>query len=201
MSQLEEIFGRAYTHVVPFMNEVIDRLDLPGTAAVLDVGTGRGLMAIVLATRGFTITTGEPAGDHWADWQTNAEQAGVMEAITYTPFEAESLPFGDGSFDAAFVYGSLHHIEGRAEALRELCRCVWSGGPIVVFEPNEAGLAVIREEQPDHPEAADPREYLGNLSVSVEIFPGEIFDAFVLRATQNLLFQAGKKRNIKVEIS
>jgi ubiquinone/menaquinone biosynthesis C-methylase UbiE len=181
LEPLEEIFGRAYTHVVPFMNEVIDRLDLPDAAAVLDVGTGRGLMAIVLAIRGLTVTTGEPAGDHWADWQTNAEQAGVLDQVTFTPFEAESLPFGDGAFAAAFIYGSLHHIAGRAAALRELCRVVQLGSPVVVFESNEAGLAFIREEQPEHPDAADPRDYLADLNVTAVHLPGEIFDAFVMR--------------------
>src|SRR5271157_4738234 len=181
MEGRSDIFGRGYAHVVPFMNEVIDGFDLRAGAKVLDVGTGRGMMAVVLALRGFEVTTGEPAQDHWADWQSNAEQAGVTNLVTFTPFEAESLPFSEGSFDAAFIYGSFHHIQGRAAALAELCRVVTEGKPIAIFEPNEAGLAVIREEQPEHPDAEDPREYVGDLPVSVESIPGEIFDAFVVR--------------------
>ena len=48
---------------------VIKELNLPSDAKILDIGTGHGVMSIILALNGFKVITGEPEGDHFADWK------------------------------------------------------------------------------------------------------------------------------------
>lgn len=43
------------------------------------------------------------------------------------------LPFRDGAFDAAFSIGVLHHTKDPEAALREIARCVRSGGELAVW--------------------------------------------------------------------
>lgn len=50
--------------------------------------------------------------------------------------DAESLPFGDSTFDAAVSFFSLEHCESPEKVLAEMVRVTRSGGEIVVLTPN-----------------------------------------------------------------
>ncbi len=116
-----------------------------GSENVLDVGTGRGLLAIAAAKR---LTTGTAVGiDIWsvrdlsgntADaFLTNAEAEGVAERVEVRNADARALPFPDGSFDVVLSNLCLHNIaerEGRAEACREIARVLKKGGVALVSD-------------------------------------------------------------------
>lgn len=181
--ELEAILGRRYAVVDGDGGPVLDGLGLAPGASVLDVGTGSGNWAVYLAARGYAVTTGEPADDTTMyarrDWEALAEQAGVREQIRFEAFDAGAMPFADGAFAAVFFFGVLHHIdEGKREAvLREALRVAER---TVFFEPRGEMLTVVREEDPGHPEAADPTLYLDGAAVRVDRMAGRFMDAYVL---------------------
>ena len=158
-------------------------LALPAGAAVLDVGTGAGNFAIFLALQGYRVVTGEPGTDtsRYAgqDWASNAEKVGVRERIRFEPFDAGSMPFGSGSFDAVFFFGVLHHIDeaARPAVLREALRVAKRA--VVFFEPQKKMLERLWLDDPAHPLAANPSDYLAGANVRERRIEGAFMDVFV----------------------
>ncbi|OLS15503.1 MAG: cyclopropane-fatty-acyl-phospholipid synthase [Promethearchaeota archaeon CR_4] len=172
-------FGKSFELVADFLYNVVSDLKLKKTSKFLDIGTGSGIMSIILAIQDFKIITGEPAGDNWADWQTPVKSLGLEKQISFQPFRAEALPFNDASFDAIFIFGSFHHIAEKTLTLQECSRCLKATGVLVIFEFHPKGIALLRKEIPNHPDAANPLDYLGQLQLSYEIRSNEYMNAYI----------------------
>ncbi len=135
---------------------------IPWTGAenVLDVGTGRGLLAIGAAKK---LTTGRVVGiDIWnasdltgntADsFLANAEAEGVAEHVEVRNADARRMPFPDGSFDIVLSNVCLHNIpdtKGRAEACREIGRVLKPGGVALISDFRETALYAAAFEEAD----------------------------------------------------
>lgn len=166
LKAIAEILGPRFDVVATDGARALKELALPADAAILDVGTGNGNFAIYLAARGYRVLTGEPSTDtsHYAgrDWAVNAKRAGVLENIWFEAFDASRMPFGPHAFDAVFFFGVLHHIDesARREVFREALRVAKENGVVVFFEPRKEMLERLRVDDPGHPAAANPSDYL-----------------------------------------
>jgi len=175
----KEILGDDFGRSAEFLNMIINKLKLKKDDVMLDVGTGRGHMAITLAVNGYNIITGEPEGDNWADWRSLAEKVNVEQSITFKPFRAEKLPFEDAYFDAIFIFGSFHHIHEKKLALQEFERTMKPNGVLVIIELTEKGVESVRERFSGHPDAIDPRDYTKAFEFNVEIIESKYLDAYL----------------------
>jgi len=134
-----------------------------GDEAVLDVGTGRGLLLIGAAKQ---LRSGKAFGiDIWnkEDLSGNAREAtlrnaeleGVQEKVEVLNQNATRMEFSDNSFDVVLSNLCLHNIptpEGRAAACREIARVLKPGGTALISDYKntttyarifgEAGLSV-----------------------------------------------------------
>ena len=175
------MLGERLSENIDFICDVIKNLNLDTNSLILDIGTGRGKMALILALSGFNIITGEPEGHNWADWQNNARKVNVLDKITFKNFQAENLPFEDSSFDAIFANGSFHHFTDKFKALSEISRIIKPkhDGKIIIFEFTEEGIEKIRETYPGHPDATNPVDYIGDLSLNVIIKKGGLINAYI----------------------
>jgi len=115
INEVKERLGAEFGFIFDNTNPIVQDLKLDKDAKILDVGTGEGRMAITLALHGYKVLTGELESDESEyakrNWLESAKKAEVDHLITYTPFNAEKMPFEDESFDAIFISGALHHIE------------------------------------------------------------------------------------------
>ena len=106
----------------------------PEGAAVLDVGTGPGVLLVELARLrpDLRITGVDLSPDMVAAAQRKlADWGGRVEAVTG---DVAALPFPDGSFDLIVSSLSLHHWPRPAEARPELARVLRPGGRICVYD-------------------------------------------------------------------
>lgn len=182
-----QILGEKFHGVAGEGALALAELNLPQDAAILDVGTGKGYFAIFLASQGYRVLTGEPSTDrsHYAGqaWALNAEKAGVRDRIRFEHFDAAKMPFADGAFDAVFCFGVLHHVAdaNRRDVLREAFRVTKPGGAVVLFEPRADLLKRLRTDDPGHPLAADPSQYLPSPNIREKRIEGALMDIFVFR--------------------
>ncbi|MSO65377.1 MAG: class I SAM-dependent methyltransferase [Alphaproteobacteria bacterium] len=136
-----------YSHYRKFVlrERSLDLVQWRGDERVLDIGTGRGLMAIGAAKR---LSSGRVIGvDIWSTRDLsgnsvdaarhNAEIAGVSARIDFVTNDARSLPFGVDTFDILLSTLCFHNIStafGRAVACRELARVLKPGGRAIIAD-------------------------------------------------------------------
>ena len=125
--------------------EQLDALELRGKERALDVGCGRGLVAIELAKR---LPKGEAVGidiwrgrDQTGNTRANAERlieaAGVADRVELVDSSMVDLPFGDAEFDVVTASLSLHCLplaKDRGLAMHELMRVTKPGGRVVILD-------------------------------------------------------------------
>ncbi len=109
------------------LHRVIDGLEIPSEARILDAGCGSGRNMVELSSYGpVTGIELSPASVELA------RQRAAGEVIEGSVLE---MPFADDSFDLAVTLDVIEHLEDDLGALRELRRTVAPGGALLVTVP------------------------------------------------------------------
>ena len=130
--------------------QLLDQLALKGDEKILDIGCGRGLLAIGAAKR---LKTGKVTGiDVWNPQELsgnsaeaakeNAKAEGVADRVRFESGDARKLVYPDNHFDAVISANALHTLADdreREQALREGLRVLKPEGCLVVFDTAETG--------------------------------------------------------------
>ncbi len=104
---------------------LIELLDLPEDASLLDIGAGTGNYSFALAEAGFTVSALEPS-------LVMREQGKKHCRLSWHAGSAEELPFASSSFDGIVMTLCMHHFTDWKASLREAVRVV-AEGPIVIL--------------------------------------------------------------------
>ena len=100
--------------------QIVEGLSPLAGRTVLDVGTGTGRAAIVLARAGAVVTGVDASREMLAVAARRAREEGVE--VTFVPGDAHRLDFADRSFDAVVCLRVLMHTPDWRASLAELCR-------------------------------------------------------------------------------
>ena len=131
------------------LRRLLDQRPWRGDEAVLDIGCGRGLVAIGCARR---VPAGHVTGiDLWqeadlagnspAAIRANAGAAGVADRLTVDTGDARALPYADAGFDVVASMTAIHNIPdaaGRATAIAEAWRVLKPGGQMLIYDIRHA---------------------------------------------------------------
>ena len=139
--------------------------------AALDVGTGKGLLAMALARRGLDVVSVDVNAEDSELAAALARDSGLDSRIQFLLQDAGSLPFADRSFNCAAMMEVLHHLDDARPVLAEMARVVRPGGAIIVADFTEEGFALVasvhRADGQEHPRSrttlAAAREFLASV--------------------------------------
>lgn len=111
-------------------------VDLPQNAAMLDVATGTGDLALRSAKMfpNRSITGLDLSGGMLDVAQRRALQAGLSDRIQFILGDSEKLPFEDGKFQCTTVAFGVRNFENLDQGLLEMNRVLSVGGRIGVLE-------------------------------------------------------------------
>lgn len=101
-----------------------------GGQRLLEVGCGLGTDLIQFARHGAKVTGLDLTPRHLELAQRRFEVFGMPGEFVLG--DAEALPFADGSFDAAYSFGVLHHTPGTQAAIDEIHRVLRPGGSAII---------------------------------------------------------------------
>ena len=131
------------------MRSLLNQRRWAGNETVLDVGCGRGLVAIEAARRvpegtvhGVDLwQASDLSGNSAEAIRANAGVAGVSDRLVVDTGDARALPYPDASFDVVCSMTAIHNIgdaEGRRKAIAEAWRVLRPGGQVLVFDIRHA---------------------------------------------------------------
>lgn len=108
------------------------------TFRLLDVATGTADLAIEAANGhpGIHVTGVDFVKEMLAVGRQKIASRGLSDRIRLLQADAMTLPFPDGSFDAAGIAFGIRNIPDRLQALREMRRVIVPGGRSFVLEMN-----------------------------------------------------------------
>lgn len=101
---------------------------------ILDVGTGPGFFAILLARQGYEVTAVDYTEAMLQQAKYNA--GSLAEQIHFQQMDAQNLEFPDGTFDVVISRNLTWNLEEPGKAYAEWMRVLKEGGKLLNFDAN-----------------------------------------------------------------
>jgi ubiquinone/menaquinone biosynthesis C-methylase UbiE len=109
----------------------------------LDVGTGKGLLAIELARAGLDVVSVDLDDVEQELAALLSAEAGVEERIHLVHGDAADLSYPDGHFGCVAMMDVLHHLDEPGPVLREMVRVLDLDGIAIVADFDEGGFELV----------------------------------------------------------
>ena len=106
----------------------------PGSIRVLEVGTGPGFFAILLAGAGYRVTAIDLTPSMLAEARRNA--GALVDSIDFIEMNAQTLDFDDHCFDVVVSRNVTWNLPEPQKAYREWTRVLKPGGLLLNFDAN-----------------------------------------------------------------
>ncbi len=154
VARLEQYRAKGYD--IPMIREKIAQLlsDLPRGAKILDVGCGKGHLALAIARSGKNCTSIDISDEEIYCARLNAIFFNVDDRIDLHLQDARQLKFESQSYDAVVSAALFHHLIHPQLVLNEMLRVCKAMGRIIISDLNEKGKQAVaelhREEGREH---------------------------------------------------
>ena len=147
---------RSHDYDIPALREkMVQFLSIaPADGRVLDVGTGKGHLALAVAKTGRRCVSIDVSETEISYARLNAIYYRLDELIEFKVQDAKALPFDANAYGAVMSAALLHHLINPQHVLSEMIRVCANDGKIVISDLNEAGLTllelILKKEGKDH---------------------------------------------------
>ena len=128
----------------PWMRWLLDQMNLPADARVLEIGCGDGQLWLQNRDRlavGWRVVLGDMSSGMIGKARGNLRG----DQFQYTQLDAELLPFVDGHFDAVIANHVLYHVNDRPRAFAEIRRVLRPGGRLFAATNSDDHLGHMKE--------------------------------------------------------
>ncbi len=117
----------------------VSALQLPAAAQVLDLATGTGDLAIMIAEMqpDAEVTGLDPSVGMLGVGHKKVQKFGLNERVRLIEGDAQALPFGNDSFDGTTIAFGIRNVVDRLQGLREMARVTRPGGRVAILELSE----------------------------------------------------------------
>ena len=132
------------------IRHLLDFAELPQGLRALDIGTGLGVLAVMLAEEGASTVVGvdiSPGMLEQAEYLRLSNLSAATERISFRLAPAQELPFSDDSFDLVTCRLVLNHSRTPERIVREAVRILKPGGILLMAELLSADNPVKRATQ------------------------------------------------------
>jgi len=119
------------------------KLAQPIHGKILEAGTGKGHLALVLAGKGYQFTTFDISKEEQEIAKLNLQYFKLDHVVHFVIENGECLSFKDQSFDVVFSINMLHHLENPIQVIDELARVLAPSGKLVLGDFNDKGFALM----------------------------------------------------------
>jgi demethylmenaquinone methyltransferase / 2-methoxy-6-polyprenyl-1,4-benzoquinol methylase len=132
---------------------------IPGLVRVLDLATGTGDLAILVARSHPSVQVEglDPSQRMLDVAAAKVRDTGLADRIALVTGDAQSLPYPDDTFDGVTIAFGIRNVPDRARGLREMRRVTRPGGRVAVLELSEPGDGVLGRVARFHVHTVVPR--------------------------------------------
>jgi SAM-dependent methyltransferase len=117
----------------------------PEETRVLDIGTGPGFYAMLLAARGYRVTAVDLSEKMLAEARRNAGPLAAQ--IDFRRMDAQALDLPDGCFDVIVTRNLTWNLQDPVQAYGEWRRVLRTGGVLLNFDADWYGYLADEEKQ------------------------------------------------------
>jgi ubiquinone/menaquinone biosynthesis C-methylase UbiE len=121
----------------------VDRLALPPTPRVLEVGCGAGPIAVAFTQRGLVVDATDSDVAMVGLARRHAGEARVSGQLRAMLADAHALPFRDAAFRLVIALGVIPWLHSPRTAIREMARVLQPGGYLIMNADNRGRLNVL----------------------------------------------------------
>jgi ubiquinone/menaquinone biosynthesis C-methylase UbiE len=138
-----DIFGsvynrRIYGAIAELYDHIAEEMETTSPARILDIGSGRGYISLLLAARNPQATI---QGIDYSPMQVRAAEAlrkqRKIDNCRFSRGDAMRIMFHDEAFDAVVSVGSIKHWPEGLRGLREMYRVLKPGGWVILSETDQ----------------------------------------------------------------
>jgi len=122
--------------------KTVAALDLPPNARVLDLATGTGDLALMIARlhSDADVIGSDPSSRMLEVGVEKVARSGVSDRVQLELGDAQALPYENDSFDGCCIAFGIRNVPDRNAALAEMARVTKPGGRVAVLELGEPSV-------------------------------------------------------------
>ena len=121
---------------------LIDKTE-PLYGDILEVGTGKGYLAVILAKEGHNFISLDISEEEQKFARLHLKHLGLEEKVDFKIGNAENLSFADKSFDIVISSHLVHHLDNPFKVIGEFIRVVSYEGKIILSDFSKEGLEIV----------------------------------------------------------